>query len=247
MENPNHISQEDFERIEDYLSGKMPEAERRVFEQEINANASLGRKVNEIRIILEEVETDILRQKMDKFHQEIESNEKESITQGSKKLAWIPWAVAASLIFALGLWVLLDGGQSANERLFEAYYKPDPGLVMAMSQSDQYEFDRGMVDYKLGKYQFAIERWEKLLQQKPKNDTLNYFLGASYLALEESEKAISYFQETLEYPKSIFADDSWWYLGLAWLKQGEIAKAKEALQHSEKSEAIRLIDELAEE
>lgn len=247
MENSNHISQEEFERIERYLIGEMPEAERLAFEQEMAADAALRQYVKEIRIILQEVETTNLRQTLDKFHEEIAATKTVPLSLQSKKLAWIPWTVAASLILALGLWVLVGGGQSANERLFTTYFEPDPGLVTAMGVSDQYEFDRGMVDYKLGQYQSAIERWEKLLQQKPKNDTLNYFLGASYLASEQGDKASSYFQTALESQSSIFTDDAWWYLGLTWLKQGEIDKAKDALQRSKKTEAKKLMEELAGE
>jgi tetratricopeptide (TPR) repeat protein len=244
LENSNHISQEEFERIERYLIGEMPEAERLAFEQEMAADGSLRQYVKEIKIILEEVETTNLRHTLDRFHEEIAATKTVPLSLQSKKLAWIPWAVAASLILALGLWVLVGGGRSANERLFTTYFEPDPGLVTAMGVSDQYEFDRGMVDYKMAQYQAAIERWEKLLQQKPKNDTLNYFLGASYLASEQSDMAAAYFQTALESQNSIFADDAWWYLGLTWLKQGEIDKAKDALQRSQKPEAKRLMEEL---
>lgn len=244
MENPNYISQEEFERIERFLVGEMPEDERHSFEKEISENEALRQYVAEISIILQEVATNKLRDAMNDFHEElVDSNTVESLPQSLKRTVWWPWAVAASIALALCLWVFI-GNQNANERLFTAYFTPDPGLVTAMGVSDQYEFDRGMVDYKMGQYQSAIDRWEKLLQQKPENDTLNYFLGSSYLAARQGEKAIAHFQTTLNAENSLFAEDAWWYLGLTWLRQGDIEKAKEALLRSSKPEAKMLLEEL---
>lgn len=244
MENSDHISQEAFERIERYLRDEMPEAERLAFEKELTADASLRQNVTELRIILREVETSDLRRAMDEFHEELEPTAALPLPVKPQQLVWWPWAVAASFILALGLWVLV-GRQSPNERLFTAYFEPDPGLVTAMGGSAQYEFDRGMVDYKMGQYQTAIDRWEKLLPQKPKNDTLNYFLGASYLASEQGDKAVAYFQTALEDQNSIFTDDAWWYLGLTWLQLGEIDKAKQALSKTKKRQAKALLEQLA--
>lgn len=245
MENPDYISQEEFERIERFLAGEMPEDERLSFEKEISANETLRQYVAEIRIILQEVATDNLREAMNDFHEElIDSKTPLPLPLSTNRTVWWPWAVAASIALALCLWVLV-GNQNKNEKLFTAYFEPDPGLVTAMGVSEQYEFDRGMVDYKMGQYQSAIDRWEKLLQQKPENDTLNYFLGSSYLAAQESDKAIVYFQTALNTENSLFAEDAWWYLGLTWLRKGNLEKSKEALLRSSKPEAKRLLEELA--
>jgi tetratricopeptide (TPR) repeat protein len=96
----------------------------------------------------------------------------------------------------------------------------------------------------MGEYASAINRWEKLLEQRPNNDTLNYFLGASSLAAGQDEKAVNYLQKALESKETAFAEEAWWYLGLTWLKQGEIEKAKQALQKSNKPEAKKLMEDL---
>lgn len=224
----------------------MPEQERLAFEKEMATDEALRGYVAEIRIILQEVETEHLRQAMERFHEGIPDTKTLPPTPYAKRIAWWPWAVAASLVFTFGLWMLI-GRPSSNERLFSAYYEPDPGLVTAMGVSDQYEFDRAMVDYKMGQYQSAIERWQKLLQQKPKNDTLNYFLGTSYLASTQGDKALAYFRKTLEEPNSIFTDDAWWYLGLTYLQLGEIDNARQALSKTKKPQAKKLMEELAGE
>jgi tetratricopeptide (TPR) repeat protein len=117
-------------------------------------------------------------------------------------------------------------------------------MVTAMGTNSNYEFDRGMVDYKTGAYQAAISRWEKLLAQKPDNDTLNYFLGSALLAIGDDELALSFLQKTLEMETGIFQKEASWYLGLSYLKSGNNAEAVKYLQNSGREEAAEIIEKL---
>lgn len=245
MENPTHISQDEFERIERYLAGEMSGEERAVFETEMASNGTLRRHTEEIRIILAEVETSNLRQSMEQFHEALSETAVVPMQVVATKKTWWPWVAAASLALVLTLWVL-QGRLSPNERMFTAFFEPDPGLVTAMSSTGAYEFDRAMVDYKTGNYQEAIVRWEKLLPAKPDNDTLNYFLGASYLAKGEADKAIGFFQNVAKMPKGEFTDDTYWFLSLAYLKQGKTEAAIEALNKSEHPSKDKLLQALRE-
>lgn len=102
----------------------------------------------------------------------------------------------------------------ANERLFASYYQADPGLVTAMGSSGEYAFDRGMVDYKIGEFAAAIQRWEALLPEKPGNDTLNYFLGTAHLGLKNTTPAKQYLDSVAKQESSPFREDAFWYLAL---------------------------------
>ena len=130
-----------------------------------------------------------------------------------------------------GYWLLFRQ-KSAEEKLFAQYFKPDPGLLTPMSTTSDYEFYRGMVDYKQGKYELAIERWNPLLMQKPENDTLNFYLGVSYLAQEKNEEAIEYLSKAVNNPNSIFINESWYYLGLIYLDKGNTDDAIHSLRKS---------------
>jgi len=138
-----------------------------------------------------------------------------------------------------GYW-LLFGQQSANERLYAEYFKPDPGLLTPMSTTTEYDFYRGMVDYKQEKYGEAINRWKPLAEQKPENDTLNFYLGVSFLAKDETDEAIAYLSKAVRFPGSTFIDEAWYYLGMAQLKEGQSEEAIQAFRKS-KLENSRLI------
>ncbi|MCS4435755.1 tetratricopeptide repeat protein [Aquiflexum gelatinilyticum] len=245
MDSNNLYSQQEFERIESYILGLMTEEEKLSFESELKIDQNLKTRYEDIKVLLQEVELASLKDSMEVFHAELKSSTPVGPINSKKPFTWKPLAVAASLLFllAITLWVFL-GNTNENEKLFTAYYQPDPGMVTAMGTNSNYEFDRGMVDYKTGDYQAAITRWEKLLAQKPHNDTLNYFLGSALLAVGDDKLALPFLQKTLETESGIFLKEASWYLGLAYLKSGNNAEALKYLQNSGREEAAEIIEKL---
>src|SRR4051812_67312 len=124
-------------------------------------------------------------------------------------------AAFIAAIITVGLY--FANNQSAEEKLFASYYKADPGLATVMSVSDNYEFERAMVDYKTGNYSEALARWEKLAKENTMSDTLQYFIGSAYLAHNNPSAAVVYFDKVTAKPKSTFTDDAYWYKGMALL------------------------------
>ncbi|WP_158856033.1 tetratricopeptide repeat protein [Lunatibacter salilacus] len=241
MSNQTNISQEEFERFESYFLNEMPVDDRFDFEKELETNKAFSAKFQSAKAILEGIEENALRENLESFHHELSDNE----TIKSKRFPWL--GVAASFILLLGLftWVFLIG-PNEEEQLFLTHYQPDPGLVTAMGSSMEYEFDRGMVDYKLGDYEAAIVRWEKIIQEKPENDTLQYFLGAAHLDLKNSDKALFYFERVLEVETSKFTDEATWYLGLIYLLKRDLEQARIMLEKSSHPDAEKLLKSLPE-
>ncbi len=242
MDNQTNISQEEFERFESYFLNEMHAKDKFNFEKELSENEVFSAKFHSVKAILEGIEETALRENLEGFHQELSENE----TIKSKKMPWL--GIAASFLLLLGLftWVILTR-PSEEEQLFLAHYQPDPGLVTAMGSSMAYEFDRGMVDFKLGEYEAAIMRWEKLSQENPENDTLNYFLGAAYLDLKNTDKAIFYFERVLETASGRFTDDAHWYLGLTYMLKRDFEQARKKLERSNHPDSNTLIKSLQEE
>src|SRR5690606_26544599 len=168
-----------------HILGRLNEEERRRFERELSADKGLKEKYRTVERMLAGLEEVGVRELMEKAHSEMPT---QRFSKSVRK--FVPWtsiAVAASVVMVLLFGLLLwQNSQPENEKLFAAYFEPDPGLVTAMSSESQYEFDRAMVDYKIGEYEEAISRWEKLIQTNPENDTLQYFLGTSHLALQQA-------------------------------------------------------------
>lgn len=244
MDTTDNISQQEFERIESYILGLMTDEEKKSFEGELNLDPKLRANVKDIKALLQEVERASLKESLDEYHSELKSTSVIPLLP-ERQFKWKPLAIAASvlLLLAVSFWVFV-GSSTQNEKLFMAYYVPDPGMVTAMGLQTNYEFDRGMVDYKTGDYQAAITRWEKLLAEKPDNDTLNYFLGSAFLAVGNPDQAKSYLEKTILMESSIFQKEASWYLGLSLLKSGNNTEAIKYLQKSGREEAAEIISKL---
>lgn len=210
----------------------MPAEEYAAFSQRISADAALRDDVNKIRLLLVGIQEATLEAEITGFHKGLPA--KEIIHPSHKKSGYRQWLAVAALIaiIAIGSWVFFIRS-TQNERLFSEYYKPDPGLISAMSTSDNYTFDRAMIDYKTGQYDSAIKAWQGLLTTKPDNDTLNYFVGSAYLAKKETNKAIIHFKKVIAVADSYFLKEAYWYMGLALLKEDN---KKEAIPFIEKAD-----------
>jgi tetratricopeptide (TPR) repeat protein len=225
-----NIPQQDFERIEEYLLKKMPENERKEFEKEILSNAELKKEVEIQREMMLAVEAGEMKNRLNSIHQKV--TERKSITR------WL--AVAASIVIFISVAYWLVNKPDKAERLFASNMTIDPGLPVPMSATNNYIFYDAMVDYKSGKFEEAISKWESLLVQNPENDTLNYFLAAANFNIEQYNLAIPFYEKITSQENSSFFGKSEWYLALCFLKTKDIEKlnalAKES--HSEYSSKI---------
>lgn len=167
----------------------------------------------------------------------------------SKKIIRIPrvvyWAAACAAA-VLVIVFFTQNTKSSPERLFAKHFSPDPGLPTTMSSTKQYDFYDGMVNYKLEEYQIALKKWEPLLKQHPKNDTLNYFVGVAYLALGNSEKALPYLNTVLNETTGIFKEDAVHYKIMALLKEGKNTEAIKLLQTHPSDKNNKILLELKE-
>jgi tetratricopeptide (TPR) repeat protein len=245
------MSQEEFERIEKYLEGTLEGAPLVQFEKRLIEDAVLAANVEEQRILSNAIKEQNLRTRLDGFHDMLSENKEDSSNKVINLNTYLRYAVAACVAFLLlwGGFRYFNGtgsNQEQNEQLFATHFIPDPGLPTTMSASDNYEFFNAMVSYKQGDYQKAIEVWETLIKEKPRNDTLNYFIGVAHLANNNEGEAISYLQWAAEYPESVFSKEVYHYLGLAHLKNGDKETAATALEKSELKRSEELLKKLSD-
>lgn len=241
-----NISQEEFELIERFINKQMPAEEYEAFSKKIVVDNELRDRVDAIKLLLLGVEEAALEEKLNTFHESL--NEGKPIVLSAGKVgsirSWLTIA-AAVLITAIGVW-LVTRNYNREERFFSAYYKPDPGLISAMSTTENYSFGRAMIDYKTGNYDAAIKAWENLLISKPANDTLNYFIGSAYLAENKTNKAIEYLTKVINAGNGYFLKDAYWYMGLALLKENKREQAISYIERSEHSQKEKLLQKLKE-
>lgn len=223
----------------------MPADEAAGFDEQMKASEALLRQVEEVRLLLLGVEEASVARAVEKFHSELPVVR--SLSADKKKGSIRSWLIAASvaLLAGAGLWLYFQA-ESANQRLFADYYRQDPGLITAMSSSENFDFERAMVDYKTGDYTAAIAVWSKQIIDRPDSDTLNYFMGVASLATDDPEGAAGYFRKVAGQQQSVFAADANWYLGLALLKMDRVVEAARFIERSDHPRKEALLQRLKE-
>lgn len=236
------ITAEELAYIDRYLNDELAGEELSAFQARMNDEPDFSGKVREVQLMLLGIGESGLLERIPGYHREMTGKTHHGKV-GQRRLR--PWlvAAAAAVILSVSLW-LFTARNDAGSALYAAYYKPDPGLMTAMGRTEDYRFDKAMVEYKNGDYRQSIESWQMLLDENPAGDTLTYFLGAAYQALNKPDSAAIYLGPVASRPQSHFYQDANWYLGLIRLKENRADEAKEYLRRSGRERANELLHKL---
>ena len=217
----NPIDRNRFEAIEAYVLGGMSAAERDAIEKEMANDAALRVEVELQRENTLAVELGGMERMLKSVSAEHKGRASSRNTGWSR---YLKYAAVITIVLSGAFWVLTRS--STNERLFAEHFTADPGLPVAMSATDDLAFQDAMVAYKLSDYEEAIGKWSLLLQAKPTNDTLRYYIASARLAGGDARSAIQLFEGLAAEPASAFQGHSQWYLFLSYIRVGDVAKAK---------------------
>ena len=241
--NPNtNISQELLESVERYVNGNMAKEELIAFELKLKNDENFKTQVEDIKTLLFGIESQALKEELDYFHKDLSKDSPQKSQSKVRFLHLKKIAAAAIVIIAISNFWLFN--KSSNEKLYDTFFSPDPGLATTMSGNSNFEFYDAMVNYKHGDYKVAISKWKAIHNIKPKNDTLNYFLGVALMANNNESEAIAYLEKATKSSHTSFKNDAYYYLGLAYLKEGAIEKAKSSLEQSNSNNSKALLSAL---
>jgi tetratricopeptide (TPR) repeat protein len=237
MDNQPQNIPEDEALIDRFLLNQLSPAERPVFEERLTKDAALRQQVDEMRLLSVAIQESALRSQLDHYHQSVPA-----ITISFwRRNRWLIAAAFIGLMLLPMAWLLLR--PSGPERLYNEFYRPDPGLMTTMGTSEQYTFEKAMIEYKTGNYRAALEAW-KVSDRTADSDTLDYFIGSAYLALQQPATALPYFKKVAGRQESVFKGDACWYAGLALLQNGDTHGALFWLQRSSHPDKEALIRKL---
>lgn len=95
--------------------------------------------------------------------------------------------------------------------------------------STQNLFDQGMKYYQEKNYTEAIQKLSSFVKRKKNNAYGHFYLGVSYLLMDEFEKGIVHLKLASKFSenegKEILLEKCYWYLGNAYLKTNDVDKA----------------------
>ncbi len=208
------ISKEEFERIEAYLLNTMQAQQRLQFEEEMSRDSLLRNEVELQQKLIAAVETGafLTPQRLDTV------SGQPKVHTGRFRFVWYA-AAGVSVLLVISLW-FFRGQQPASQRLFAAYFQPDPGLPVQMSSTSAYAFYDGMISYKEGDYVQAIAKWEQIASEQGYSDTLQYYVGVARLNNNEPRAAQRHLT-TVAAMDGVFRQKAAWYLALSCLRTGD--------------------------
>lgn len=239
----------DIDLIEHYLDGKLSDTERLAFEERVRSEAELRAQVEEMKLIREGIVW-ASRKEVLKSLKELEATlpEVEAPVIPLWRNTWLQVAAGISLL-AVCAYLLWPRTQEPAQ-LFAEYFEPYPNIIMptvrGVVENDSTVKAQAFRAYDQQDYAQAIQLFEKLSTQ---DEAVLLYLGNSYLASGQPEKALVLFEKVLN-DYDVFDEQAEWYVAVSYLKLEEREKAKVALQKvvaresSYKSKAQLILEKL---
>lgn len=208
---------ENTDLIDKYLQGRCSEEELALLE-ELVSNDPLFAQELEIR---QDIKAVAMHSDGENFKEQLQVFEPKKEKPKPLRRFWI--GAAAALAGFMTTIFILNFGPTENERLFAENFEPYRNIVnpVVRGSDNLSEEDQAFQAYEQQDYQRAVQLFQTL-RQTNEEDYILLYLGNSYLALDNTDKAIEYFK--LIETDSLLPQTQW-YLALAYLKADNKADA----------------------
>ena len=221
MENSDNIT-----LIEKYLRDELGTVERENFQKKLATDKALADALEVEQSIFNAIQVAAETN----FRSRLQQMEvKTPPTAIVRSINWKPWAIAASILFFIGLgWYNypLNPTTSAAE-LYAANYIPPTFSTTRNNTNIAPSVASVVKAYQQKEFETTIQQLAPYLQNNY-DAKLGLVLGASYLETEQWPAAIKAFETVRN--QSELKDDATWYLGLAYLKSNQLHLAKTEFQ-----------------
>ncbi len=105
-----------------------------------------------------------------------------------------------------------------------------PAILRGPTDEATLHFREGMNLYSKGDYAGTIEKLRSTVELNPQAADARFFLGTCFLLTEQSTEGIRELKETIALGESPYLEQAHFYLSKAYLRKGNVAKARKELQ-----------------
>lgn len=239
--------------IEAYVKDQMLKSEREDFEQRLQQEPELRKRLDTYQRLhrgLEELRLEYQVQQISPTVEKEGNHEDATPVRSLKSMKRYAWLVASLVVLlGIGYVMLMQVRAYRQDQVFEAYYQPE-----AESRGD----DQGVfcsdlpASIRQSYYNGLFEQTLRLTQSRLKLSCALYYHGLANLALKNEEAAISDFKKVLsKEPVGMLKERTEWYLTLAYLINHQRENALDLLkrmagnkQHSYQSSARKMLESL---
>lgn len=222
--------EKDIELIEAYFDGTLEQDDLVYFEKRRAEDADFDSKVDDYGQIIKEIRAfgkQDFADKLKTWETEIASK-KEAKVIPMKRLLSIAAAVIIILV-PLAYLLLSNVFDHSNQELFTAYFEPYQDVISERS-AEMGALEQGLSAYNQSNFPSAISQLEIYLAAHPDEQGAKCYLGISYLASQQPDKAESMLKPVAEHSSGLFKEVAEWYLALAYLQQDQKEKARDQLR-----------------
>lgn len=227
--------EKDIALLESYLEGNLGNQEKHRVEARIAEEEEFAKLSNQLKVLVEGIgyagRNKILQQlqEIETGLPEIDLNEADTpakVVSLKQRNHW--WAAAASIAVLVVSGLFIFNQRLTPAEVFENYIEAYPNIDRPTTRGEIIEMDieyRAYAAYDQYNYVLAIE----FFNQMPETDmdSINYlYLGISYLMNNQSAEAINSLDLAQKNAGNLRNQVNW-YLGMAYLKSGDLEKAKE--------------------
>ncbi len=246
-------------QIDRYVNGEMVEKEVDLFEQRMREHAELAQQVHLHRDMLLGMEYYFMQQL------------KEQLILSDQKKKTFNWGlflkIAASVLLVAGLagvaYYYLQR-PADPEQLFLSYFETYPNTLTQANRSESLPGDASpsgnsdktaaaMRHYETGNFSQAAVALDTMLSSGNGTDdqrtALMFYRGVSHLQLGNVQQARTDLAEVTQ-SDTLLVDPATWYTGLSYLRDGDVAKAKQIFEQLRNgqgdyaAQAAKLLDDL---
>ncbi len=228
------MSKQDTENwIEKYLAGKLDEKEQVAFEKKLKEDPEFKKLFDHYQNIKKSIaykdRIEFLSKLEEAESKYFNKRKKKPGKPGGKGLMFSLAAVTLLLISTV-LYLVFKEGQRSGQELYNQYFSPFNQVIEYRSGSDEgTHLQEGMILYRQGNLDEAIEAFRKAAQDKEQQSIANFYLGMVYMGKGEAKNAIPLLEEISQKQHEL-KETAEWYLSLAYLKEGKTANSQKMLE-----------------
>lgn len=210
--------------IEAYFTGMLTASQQKQLEWLLQHDAAFSEAFN----FEKEIRDTIIYNKRQALKERFRTLDKQGVKPIRKQARW--WYAAASILILAGAaWFFLDKqAEVTAEKLYAQYMEPYPNIVTPKVRGDVPAvgmLSEALALYDQQAYAQAATRLNQVYEEHP-NDPTAFYLAICQLMLQKPEEAIRLlearsWEDTAYFSPTVVN----WYLGLAFLQQGDSDEA----------------------
>lgn len=235
--------EERYDIFEKYLRGTLNGLEQKELENNLASNPDLRKELELHKGVHQAIGdkklqyfTELVQESESKYLDKKQKNNISFLKKYSRQIA-----IGAAVVFLAVMSYLFLFPKPTAEKLFAEYFEPynAPGTFRSedLATLDN-DFISALARYDEGAYGEAAEYFSKTLEKNPGKDIAVFLRGVSYLAVDSLALAEADLKAVVADEESLFQDQGKWYLGMVYLRMGEIGNAKMVFEKMERKEKV---------